>query len=219
MGWAMNDVICGGTDDLYWYITDELRLGHGDGRVIEEGKTHTVEGAIGICVRGLHASRLALDALSYSKGPMVCRVRLGGNVIDGSDKSCASMRTYIKIIDAREILETFGRMCALDVIHLWDAPEAVRLYLETGRKDILEDAKNSLIDFSDHHGWTHPISSAWTSMWGSVRSSSIHSINALVESVWRRGTGSASTTRQDAFRNQNERLERMLLEAMGMSYG
>lgn len=34
----------------------------------------------------------------------------------------------------REVWERFARWCALQVIHLWDAPEVVRRFLETGEE-------------------------------------------------------------------------------------
>jgi len=36
------------------------------------------------------------------------------------------------MIDAEKILQKFTRMCALDVVDLWDAPDVVAKYLKTG---------------------------------------------------------------------------------------
>ena len=47
----------------------------------------------------------------------------------------------IKRIDARGIFYSFARQCALDVIHLWDAPDVVRRYLETGDESIRAAAR------------------------------------------------------------------------------
>ena len=37
----------------------------------------------------------------------------------------------------------FSRLCALDVIHLWDAPEVVRRYLETGDESLRQEARDA----------------------------------------------------------------------------
>jgi hypothetical protein len=44
----------------------------------------------------------------------------------------ATERTILWRIDGERVLREFARKCALDVIHLWDAPEVVKKYLETG---------------------------------------------------------------------------------------
>jgi hypothetical protein len=41
------------------------------------------------------------------------------------------------------ILHDMGRWCALQVIDLWDAPEVVREYLETGNQDLCQAAESA----------------------------------------------------------------------------
>ena len=108
------------------------RLGYGDDREIVIGETHEVSGPLELCARGLHASEQILDALGYAPGSILCRVRLHGEILRGEDKACATRRTYLTKIDATGILREFARKCALDVIHLWDAPNVVKQFLETG---------------------------------------------------------------------------------------
>lgn len=122
---------------LGWYFsTSDRMLCHGDNRPIVVGETHVIDGEPALCKRGLHASRRILDALDYRPGPILYRVRLSGTIVHGQDKACATRRTYLAEIDATEMLRAFGRSCARDVIHLWDAPEVVRRYLETGDDSI-----------------------------------------------------------------------------------
>ena len=85
-----------------------------------------------MCERGLHASRHPFDALKYSPGNTLCLVELGGTILHDTDKSVATKRKILARVDAEDMLRTFARRCALDVIHLWDAPDIVREYLETG---------------------------------------------------------------------------------------
>ena len=122
--------------DAWWFSTGKT-LPHGDGRRIAIGRTHKVEGTIIPCNNGLHASVKPLDALQYAPGPIVWRVRMGGTGVDDGDKLAASERTYIGGgIDVSDTLRLFARQCALDVVHLWDAPDIVIKYLKTGDESI-----------------------------------------------------------------------------------
>jgi hypothetical protein len=107
-----------------WHFAQEdMRLGFDDGRKIRNGRTLTYKGELKMCKSGLHASKRIIDALRYARGPMICRVELGGEILHDTDKSVASERTCLWYIDGTELLYRFARMCALDVIHLWDAPD------------------------------------------------------------------------------------------------
>ena len=133
-------------DELIGWHFSTGRLGYGDNRPIVIGETHTVditERKLELCGWGLHASERIIDALEYAPGPMVYRVRLHGEIRRGDDKACATHRTYIAGIDATGILRTFARKCALDVIALWDAPDIVRQYLETGDESASAAARDA----------------------------------------------------------------------------
>ena len=119
--------------EYWWFSALDHKLGHGDGREAMVGVTHAVAGPIELCEKGLHASPRALDALQYASGPCAWLVGLGGSILDGGDKSCATERTYIAGgVDTTEVLRAFARRVALDVAHLWSMPDEVRAYLETG---------------------------------------------------------------------------------------
>ena len=125
------------TDWMGWHFSDESEcLRYGDGRKIVVGVTHTVDCEPVLCKSGLHASKYVCDALQYAPGPILWRVSLSGKVVHGDDKSCSTERSYHARIDATDALRAFARKCALDVIHLWDAPSVVREYLETGNEEL-----------------------------------------------------------------------------------
>jgi hypothetical protein len=63
---------------------------------------------LSMCNYGLHASIRAIDALKYAPGPVICRVRLGGTIIEDTDKCVASRRTVIWIADAERELRLFA---------------------------------------------------------------------------------------------------------------
>ena len=121
-----------------WHFTaDTLR----DGRPIPPiGETLVHDGPLIMCQSGLHASVRAIDALRYAPGPFVHRVRCGGETVLEGDKLICAERTILWSIDAAEVLRHFARLCALDVIHLWDAPKIVVQYLRTGDETIRDAA-------------------------------------------------------------------------------
>ena len=128
-------------DELIGWHFSTGKLGYGDGREIVIGETHKVEGPLELCACGLHASERIIDALQYAPGPMVYKVRLHGKILRGDDKACATQRSYLAGFDATDILRLFARQCALDVIHLWDAPDVVKRYLETGDESLKDAAR------------------------------------------------------------------------------
>ena len=124
----------------WWFATKDKKLANGDGRKIRIGTTHKVKGEIIPCRHGLHLSRKPLDALEYAPGPIIYKV-IGSGVIcphgEPVNKYVCSERTYIAGgIDASNTLWKFARMCALDVIHLWNAPDVVVEYLKTGNEKL-----------------------------------------------------------------------------------
>lgn len=124
--------------ELAWHFHNgKLRDGRG---VPAVGETLVHEGPVVICESGLHASKELLDALKYAPGNILTRVQVNDIVYQYADKLVCRERTILWSIDATEILREFTRKCALDVIHLWDAPEVVKKYLETGDELLQEEA-------------------------------------------------------------------------------
>lgn len=90
------------------------------------------EGPIVICESGLHASVRAIDALNYTLGSLVCRVECEGDVQFADDKLVCRRRRILWRADATAALRLFARRQALSVAHLWDIPDAMYQFLETG---------------------------------------------------------------------------------------
>ena len=119
------------------FLKADKKLRYGDNRIVRPGvwmKSKAKE--LMMCDAGMHASKDILDALDYAPGPIVCRVELGGEMIHQDGKSCARKRRVIWMYDATNVLRKFARLCALDVIDKWDAPEVVIRYLKTGDESI-----------------------------------------------------------------------------------
>ena len=127
-----------------WYFSREnKKLRYSDNRIIRTGITHKVKCEPILCEAGLHGSRKILDALSYAPGAYVWRVELSGEIIRGADKIAATERKYLWGYDSSDILRRFGRLCALDVLHLWEAPAIVIEYLKTGNESIRAAARDA----------------------------------------------------------------------------
>lgn len=123
-----------------WWLCKERKLPYGDNRPVTLSESHHIDGRIIPCKNGLHLSPKILDALKYAGGSIVYRVE-GYGVIkphgNPVDKYACSDRKYIMGgIDVENVLRKFSRMCALDVIHLWNAPNIVIDYLKTGKEEI-----------------------------------------------------------------------------------
>ena len=131
----------------YWFARDGGATGdvlpHGDGRAIELGKRYSVRGKLVICENGFHGSRSPFDALQYAPGPILYRTLHSGAVIEEEDKLCSRHRVHVERRDATAILRVFARQQALSVIHLWNAPEVVRQYLETGDESLRSAARSA----------------------------------------------------------------------------
>src|SRR3990167_4616806 len=84
-----------------------------------------------------------LGALNAANGERVvrfpCRV-IGRD--DQRDLRCVAGKPSLDY-DATEVLQSFARKCALDVVHLWEAPPVVRRYLRTGDPKLRAAARDA----------------------------------------------------------------------------
>jgi hypothetical protein len=146
-----------------WYFAaTDCRLRYGDNRIAAVGITHKVDGPPVLCERGLHASKRAIDALSFGAGPVVFRVQLGGDIVHGSDKSAATERTYTAGgIDVSDTLREFA-CCVAEAAMLlaghddprsWQAIDASRAY---ARGEI------------DAQTWAAAWAAAWDAAWAAA---------------------------------------------------
>ena len=124
---------------LAYHFTDGWQLR--DGAPLETGREYVFDGEPVMCECGYHASRHVFDALEYAPGATLSRVECREVTEECDDKLVCKRRTVIQTIDATKILQKFARMCALDVIHLWDAPDVVVRYLKTGDEALRDAAR------------------------------------------------------------------------------
>ena len=143
-----------------------------------------VAGPITPCEHGLHASRRALDALKYAPGPIACRVRVYGEVIEHDDKLAGSYRECVAMIDATNILHEFACCSAeaalllADVTDMrcWQAIEAKRAWL---RKEIGDKELAAARDAA----WDAARAAARATAWDAARAAARAELNTTLESM------------------------------------
>ena len=204
---------------LAWHFSKaDRKLNYGDSREIIEGTTHRIDwpwtdrnGMVwagpSACNAGLHGSKKIIDALQYAPGPVVWRVELSGQMDISDDKIAASDRRYLWGYDTNDVLRTFARRCALDVIHLWDAPDVVTRYLKTGDESLRDAAwaaaRAAVRDAAWAAAWAAARAAAWDAAWA-----------AAWAAAWDAAWDAAWAAARDAARaKQNNRLTQMIVQS------
>src|SRR5690606_35325923 len=112
-----------------------------------------------------HASRRPWHALMYAPGPVLCLVEVDQFREEHEDKLVARRRRIVRRVDLTSDMRAFARQCALDVIHLWEAPDVVRRYLETGDESLRNAAwaaaMDTMRDVSTAATWDIAMPAAW----------------------------------------------------------
>src|SRR5690606_3682836 len=117
------------TTVAYHFVGETLR----DGRPVPaDGEWLVHDGPVVLRDSGLHASRRPWDALQFAPSATLCLVEVADIVEEEKNKLVARRRRIVRRVDLTEDLRSFACACALDVLHLWGAPDVVRRYLESG---------------------------------------------------------------------------------------
>ena len=97
---------------LAWHWTNGRKLR--DGTLLRVGRVYRLpEGQQPrMCDVGYHGSRRIIDALGYAPGAMLSRVELRGQIIEDTDKLCASERKVLWVLDCERLLHEFACACA-----------------------------------------------------------------------------------------------------------
>jgi hypothetical protein len=144
---------------------------------------------------------------------VLCRVSCGGEILEQDDKLVCTRRTYMSVVDATDMLRHFSRLCALDVIQLWAAPEVIRRYLRTG-DDKLQAAAASAArdDGADWANWAARAAWAASVSWpnGNVASAARIAAGAAA-GAWAAAAGAVWRWEMQKNR-QNRRLHRMAMK-------
>jgi len=171
---------------LAYHFTDGWQLR--DGQPLVVGSEYVFDGEPVMCECGYHASRHVFDALNYAPGPILSRVECKEITDECDDKLVCRRRRVIATIDATKILRKFARLCALDVVHLWEAPDIVIRYLKTGAEalrdaawiaawDAWDAAKDAARDAAKD--------AAWDSAWDAAKDAAWNAANAAARNAAR----------------------------------
>jgi len=134
----------------YHFVGSTLR----DGRPVPpDGVWLEHDGPIAIRESGLHASRRPWHALQFASGETLCLVEVDGVVEEAGNKLVARRRRIVRRVDLTADLRAFALQCARGVLHLWDAPDVVRRYLESGDETLRAAAKAAALADEGGDAW------------------------------------------------------------------
>ena len=184
---------------LAWhFLSEDKRLGYDDGRLVEVGQTLECEGKPVLCDNGMHGSIRLIDALYYASGPIVCRVDIEGDVIEGEDKLCGRRRTVLWMLDATQILHEFACRCAEDALALVEQPDARSVAAIAAKRkwlmgeitdEELDSAWDAARDASqdvalDAATWAAASAAAWAAVRAAARSAAEAAAEAARSASW-----------------------------------
>ena len=214
---------------LAWhFLSEDKRLGYGDGRLVEVGATLECKGKPALCSNGMHGSARLIDALRYANGPIVCRVKIDGDVIEDDDKLCGRRRTVLWLLDATRILHEFACACAEDALALVERPDARSVEAIEAKRKWLNDeitdeelaaawdaaeavAGNAALYAASADAeavsWAAASACAWAAAWAAARDAASA---AALASAWDDARADARAAARD---KQNERLTEMVMAA------
>jgi len=205
---------------LAWhFLSEDKRLGNGDGRLVEVGQTLECDGKPVLCDNGMHGSARLIDALHYASGPIVCRVEIEGDVIEGEDKLCGRRRTVLWMVDATRILHEFACRCAEDALALVEQPDERSVAaIEAKRKWLKGEITDGELDAAALAAWDAALyvarAAAWAARAAARSASRAASLAAAGAVAWSAAWSAArSAARDGEWAKQNERLTAMVMEA------
>jgi hypothetical protein len=169
-----------------------------------------------------------MDALRYAPGNTICRVAITGDLVRGDDKLVGRRREVLWITDAEQTLRKFARMCAKDVLHLWNAPPVVIEYLNTGDEALRVAAWDAAWDAIHAAAWAAARAAAWEAAraaraaardaawdaaWDAARAATHAAARAAARTTAQAAAWAVARDAWDAARDaQNRRLGRMLMK-------
>ena len=226
---------------LAWhFLSEDKRLGYGDGRLVEVGQTLECKGKPELCSNGMHGSARLIDALKYANGPIVCRVEIEGDVIEGEDKLCGRRRTVRWMLDATQILHEFACTCAEDALAKVEQPDARSVAaIEAKRKWLKGEITDEELDAAGDASRAAARAAAWSAAraaagaasraaaraaaWSAARAASRAAARAAAwdaagddasDAAWAAARAAARDDAWDGeWAKQNERLTAMVMQA------
>lgn len=187
--------------EAWHFLAADKRLLYEPRTLVEPSQILRVKGPLALCSVGLHASVRALGALQYAPGPIVCRVQLGGKILRGDDKACATKRTCVWMADATRTLHEFACWCAENALRTAKIEDRrCWVAIETKMRWIEGEATDEELEAARAAPWAAARAASWTASWEAARAASR-------AAAW---TAPWEAAREAAWEAQNKRLEEML---------
>ena len=153
-----------------------------------------------MCNSGLHASRHPFGALQYAPGATLCLVECENIDSEQTDKLVCRRRRIVARFDATDVLWTMARWSALQVIHLWNAPQVVREYLTTGDESLRAAARDAARDAARAAAWNAAWNAAWAAAQTAARDAAQDAAwDAAQDAAWAAARAAARAAQQNHF--------------------
>lgn len=198
---------------LAWhFLPADGKLAHGDGRKAKVNQKLSVKPPLRLCAHGLHASVNILNALQRASGPVLCRVRCGGELIETARELCCEHRTVIAMADATQLLHEFACDVAEAALRKereagrepdkrsWAAIEAKRKWL---KGEITDEELSAARSAARSAAWSAAWYAAWSAAWSAAESAA--------------GAIAWAAARAVAEYEQSTKLEALARELLGLS--
>lgn len=186
------------TEWLGWhFLCISRKLKYEPYTTVNPGDTLMMNPPIELCKRGFHASERAIDALMYAPGPIVCRVRLSGDLRHGKYKSVVTQRTVLWMFDATEILHELACRYAYDALiaerergrkidtRSWAGIEAKRKWL---KGEITDAELAAARDAAESAAWVAAEYAAWAAAESAseyaARDAAEYAAESAIRSAW-----------------------------------
>jgi hypothetical protein len=162
------------TGVLAWHFLPEDRRLRWDSReVVEVGRTLKMKGEPEVCRRGFHASRRIVDALNYAPGPILCRVEVGGTILEDDDKLVGTTRRVVAMADASPMLHLFACDLAEAVLKAAGVTDARALgVIQAKRLWVAGDITDAEMDAARDAAWDaardESCDEAWDAAWAAA---------------------------------------------------
>lgn len=129
------------------------------------------DGALEICMTGLHASRQPFDALQYAPGPLLHLVSCRDVETEQADKLVCRSRTIVATIDVTALLRRFACDQAIEALRVAgiEAPPIVAEYLRTADESLRAAARDEAMDAAAWAAaWAAARAATWDAAWGAA---------------------------------------------------
>ena len=219
-----------------WHFVNQARtLNYGEPLAVEAGYIYSIGASetVDLCSVGMHASRRAIDALKYAPGPIICRVRVWGDVAESADKIAGRHREVLWMADATTVLHRFACWCvrntptgngkttwglltdprsraAIETKERWLDGTATDAELAAARAAASAAARDAARDAASAAAWDAARAAASAAAWAAASAAARDAASAA---AWAAARDAASAAAWAAARDvQNAQLELMLAD-------